>query len=64
MGRNVVVLPEPAAPSMMATRPVDKVTDRIAVICIFAQRIARLQQPRHLCLDGLGGQREVVPLRL
>ena len=33
MGRSVVVLPEPAAPSMMATRPPDEVTERIAAIC-------------------------------
>ena len=33
MGRSVVVLPEPAAPSMMATRPAVEVTDRIAFIC-------------------------------
>ena len=33
MGRSVVVLPEPAAPSMMATRPPDDVTARIAAIC-------------------------------
>ena len=33
MGRSVVVLPEPAAPSMMATLPPDEVTVRIAVIC-------------------------------
>ena len=32
-GPNVVVLPEPAAPSMIATRPPDEVTARIAAIC-------------------------------
>ena len=55
-GPSVVVLPEPAAPSMMATRPPDDVTFPDRYDLFLAQRITRLQQPRHLCPDSLGGQ--------
>ena len=56
MGRSVVVLPEPAAPSMMATRPAGRRDRPYCRDLFFAQRITRRQKPRHLVLDCLGGQ--------
>ena len=56
MGLKVVVLPEPAAPSTMATRPCAPRhrADRLRLLP--AQRVALLQQARELRLDRLGGQ--------